>query len=429
MIYKADNSSMKYKVSSFVRKKNKNKIRLSILLYAVVLVMVPVFSHAQTLKNIYDDRYNTQKKNKDVEDRSFNTTTNISNNIRNNTLTDYNFSPLYGKIGENISEKILSLEVQALDVAFSMDEPKLFTLTIKNVSKERYTISLSDNYVQNIFIDVYDELHLPLAIPTNLIVDRNNDYVSYRSITLDPKEFLTLTIDLDDYVKITKSGVYKITGRFYPEKYIEVSQRGYSKSKSLHFIESKALLISVMNIKDLNQKYATTTDQFTDIYNDKKLITRSYSPYDVVQSALTALKNENWETFFSHIDMYELYINTISTANTFKLLTSKEKQVVITKFMKRMQNGTEVNDLYPPELFSIEKTQFTARNAEVQVSVKVPRRYSILQYRYTFILIKKNTSWKIINYKVKYLGIDSVDTVQKSLGTSTEYISPSEYSR
>jgi hypothetical protein len=92
--------------------------------------------------------------------------------------------------------------------------------------------------------------------------------------------------------------------------------------------------------------------------------------------------------------------------------------------MKRMQNGTEVNDLYPPELFSIEKTQFTARNAEVQVSVKVPRRYSILQYRYTFILIKKNTSWKIINYKVKYLGIDSVDTVQQSWDEINKYYYP-----
>ena len=97
--------------------------------------------------------------------------------------------------------------------------------------------------------------------------------------------------------------------------------------------------------------------------------------------------------------------------------------------MKRMQNGTEVNDLHPPELFSIEKTQFTSRNAEVQVSVRVPQQYSILQYRYTFILIKKNNSWKIINYKVKYLGINSVDTVQRSLGNTTDYISPSEYNQ
>lgn len=392
--------------------------------------MIPLFSYTQTLKNIYDDRYNTQRKTKDVEDRSYDTPNNISNNIMSNrSLSDYNFSPLYGKVGENISERILSLEVKALDVAFALDDPKLFTLTIKNISTERYTISLSDNYVQNIFIDVYDELHLPLTIPTNLIVDRNNDYVSYRSITLDPNEFLTLTIDLDDYVNITKSGVYKITGRFYPEKYVEISQRGFSKSKSLHFIESKALLISVMNIQDLNQTYATSTDKFTDIYNDRKLITRSYSPYDVIESALTALKNEHWDIFFSHIDLYELYINTISTASTFKLLSSQEKQVVISKFMKRMQNGTEVNDLHPPELFSIEKTQFTSRNAEVQVSVRVPQQYSILQYRYTFILIKKNNSWKIINYKVKYLGINSVDTVQRSLGNTTDYISPSEYNQ
>lgn len=339
----------------------------------------------------------------------------------NNNIIGY--SPTIKNLGQHIPDTILALSLEPKEIAYTISGAKAFLLTIKNTGSEIYTIHLSDDYVHNIFLDAYDALHLPVQSTTNLMTRRNNTSVSYRSITLYPSEFFTITIMLDDFVTINKSGVYKINVRFYPTQYIDITQQ-HIKGKAQKYIQSSPILISVVD--SVNYDTDMKSENYSDIYRRNTLITREYNPYDVIESALTALQNKQWDIFFDYVDVTELFVNSVSTRDSFNLLSVEDQKREVVQYMHRLKSGNETSDLYPPEIFSIEETRYTQYNANIVVTTKISQNYSLQLYSYKFILKKKYNGWKIIDYTVTYLGIEAYNSREKNMGNAVEYKLPGE---
>lgn len=383
---------------------------------------------------IYNSNMNQKFESTMIEDLSSinDTTTNTSNpmtdlnmNIPHDNTEAFLLQNRY--IGKDISNKNLLVELQASNVIYSLDAPKYFTLTIKNTSTEIFTINLADDYVHNIFLDVYDEIHSLVKTPSSLMIKRNSQYINYRSIALYPNEFFTLEFDIDEFVEIKTAGIYKISARFFPKKYSNIVQTDLNYTNANNYIESTTILFSLVSVDNIQENIDIETSKYTDIYKNTQLVTREYNPYDVVQDALTSLKAENWDAFFMHIDIVKLFTNSVGKKSTFDLLSVNEQQKEISEYMKRLQLGNEKEDFYPPESFDITETRYTNYNATVNVTAQILQEQATQLYKYNFILEKQTNGWKIVNYTVQFLGIEKFHTKKTGFQNNTEYVSPTDF--
>lgn len=328
-------------------------------------------------------------------------------------------------MAEDITDTRISVELQARDIIYSVNDDKFFDILITNISQNIFNIKLSDDYIFNVFFEVQNSNGTNVKIPADLMLKRNTEFVNYRSISLYPNEEIKITVDLDKYVMITDPDVYSIQVTFFPDMYKEV--RSSHTIEYNKYVISPPLLVSFVSLSDLENEITVTQKTYTDIYKDTKLIVREYNPYDIVHAALLALQNEEWDTFLSYVDIVQLYTNTNSNPNIFQLLSPSDRQIEINNFINRIKNNSEINELYPPDSFTIEETRYTNYNANIRVSTKTIVRSTIQQFVYNYILEKQNTGWKITNYTVQYVGMENYNIRNIGLGNTTEYMSPTEF--
>ena len=203
-------------------------------------------------------------------------------------------------IGENITDKQFSFTITAKDTIYTLSDSKEFTLTITNISTRAQSLVNSNDYIFNVFFNVYDELYLPVSPTLDLMKQRNTPYITNRNITLYPSEFFSITLDLNKFVDINQAGIYRINTRFYPSTY--TTQASPSKVAQA-YLESNLLLISVVSDTNINNESNFLNKDFIDIPAQRTLITREYNPYDVMQEAMNALSKKDWDTFLSHIHL------------------------------------------------------------------------------------------------------------------------------
>ncbi len=294
--------------------------------------------------------------------------------------------------GQSLNDAQLELRIEKNALAAPFVGAKTITLTIYNASPKTMRLIIAEDYRRSIGIDVFDKTEVPLPIKKTSAEEAEPS--AYKTVSIEPKNGHSFEIDLDDYVRIPIAGVYKVQARYYLNPQAETPKA---------FIASRAILIPITDFAD-NQALAPKTESNPEYEAQQTL--QKYTPDEVVKHMLGALQAAQWERYFSLIDLHSLYINTTVSNESFGTLSTLEQQAELANFKQRIINNSKnVLDIAPPDHFSIEKTYYTRRNAEITTLLYKVLGSSTTIKRFVFYLQRMQNMWKVTDYNARLVGV------------------------
>ncbi len=225
-------------------------------------------------------------------------------------------------------------------------------------------------------------------------------------------------IDINDYFMFLSVGTYKISLRYYPQFYSD-------RSLSQQYIASNSLVVSVVDFPSSTIANIPQDSLNQDPSYAERVL---YQPNEIVFYAFSALKEMSWKKFFSFLDIKRFYLNTVADNNAFSFLSSLQQRTELKKFKERIMKGKDKSDLSKIDYFSIEETQFTQNNANVEVLTQDRGDLIIVFKRYTIRLMRLYNVWKIVDYDIKVVARKTRTDKENSFGNVNNFVSPDEMS-
>lgn len=173
------------------------------------------------------------------------------------------------------------------------DEIKL-KLTMSNPvnhdNPDDVTIYLADDPRQSFGFDLRSLTGEPMP-PAEGYVSSQNERGAYRVIHLAPGQELSITVQLNDWVDLTKPGQYRLTGSFYPEM---------KDQKSMAVQADSVLDLSVL--PDTERRWEDELDMEV----RHALIRRDLDPWSIVRETLENRRDSRYNRAMLYLDFESL---------------------------------------------------------------------------------------------------------------------------
>lgn len=205
-----------------------------------------------------------------------------------------------------------------------------------------------------------------------------------RSETLYPNEQYGMEVNFDYYYENLEPGRYIIEPKFFPLTNI---------GEYFPTINGKKIQIQIVSIpyNDINDK---NNDD-----NDKTQI-EALSPYDTIDRVLASKIKEDWDVFFSYIDLKRIIVLYNDWYERLLKLPKSKQDSLIEEFKSYFKKNFEDDMLDYQIIRSIRETNTAKVVAEIYKGEKRIK----LTSRYVFELEKRNEYWIITSYEIMNLG-------------------------
>ena len=273
--------------------------------------------------------------------------------------------------GDNVTLRVELFNNSAENFTFQVAEPRHYNIkvTLKDLSgrelDDQYKFSREINSVQHVY---------------------------YRNMTIQPGEFFSFNLRLNDVVDIKEAGLYFVQLDFFP---------GFGFSKQP--VKSNIIDLSIRPDIGVSEIQRVIDDKTGEILRKEKK-----GPDAVVEYMLNALQKSEYEKYFLYLDLEKLMIKSESKRERYNRLSEAERYSMVNEYknylLNLMQTDYRTADsediIYVPLTYTINKTWYTQDHGEVLVTEKFKYEDLTEIKNYTYRLTKIDDIWMITDYIV-----------------------------
>ena len=265
---------------------------------------------------------------------------------------------------------------------YFLNSPILIKIEITNKSPNNYFFEVAENLIFTVDFKVFTSYAEQVPYSKYYILSKaTKEKVYTRTLMLTPNQSISYTVDISQWFEFKEGGIYFIQGLFYPS--IERDQVFLTKNiLNLELNPPKSFFPSEKTAKEYVQ--AKITQQ-----NLKDL-----PPYKIVEMALKARIDHNWDLYFTFFD-FDSYIIQYSKYRDIYLYASEQDRLKIIEDFKKERISEFYNDLIH---FEIKKSIIEKDKAIIYVYLEFKYKNIIEKFDGEFYLILKNQVWLISGY-------------------------------
>ncbi len=267
-------------------------------------------------------------------------------------------------------------------------------LLIQNNSMAPNTFDIADQRTFNVDFVVETLKKEILPHQEKFIIARNtNQPIFVREVRLEPGDEYNFIVDLAQYIKIDKPGLYRVTANF---------ETKVNNGKPQNTITSNTLVLSVMNSKPEEIDKEIIKEMTQEVLKKEAL-----SPDKVVEYTILARAKSQWNKFFLYLNLDRIFLNNEDRERRYKRGTEEEQITMLEEFKSDVISGNvESNMIAIPYSYEITNTTYTAKKSEVIVYTKFKYPDYTENKKYIYHLEKIDMVWYITSYEVMNLGTE-----------------------
>jgi hypothetical protein len=275
----------------------------------------------------------------------------------------------------------------------------LIKFTLENNTGRTYRFKLAQNRMFNVDFTVTTLENQPLPPARDFITERtSNQTIFYRDVVLEPGEQFSFVENVDNYVQLDESGVYRIEATFYPGLVRP------TPGQPTELRAGNALSLTVRPPLDGDELVMARIDQRTQTILQRE----DLPPDEVVAYVLEALQDRAWNRFFLYTDLEGLLLSEPSRARSYRRLGEAQRMEELETFRSRLQQlQTEPELAAIPTTFEMVRTTYTDEEATVIMDLRFANPTFVEIKRYTYSLRRDDAVWYISDYAVTNLGSES----------------------
>lgn len=274
------------------------------------------------------------------------------------------------------------------------DDPVYIKLELINNSPEAISLKIPEDRLFNTDFRVRSL--------TNRVLDHSADYrlrkgsheqLFYRELVLTPGERYGYIENLSDYIALDRPGIYQIQGLFFPE---------LASSSAVPPLESNPLTLNLRPAEGIDAMGALLDEATGQILRAHPL-----PPDETVAYMLRARQKGHWHRFMLYLDTEALFLRNPGNEARFKRISEEEQHRLLREYEEALKQESVDSDISViPLEFEIQKTEYTAREAQVWVIEKFAYPDFLEVKQYIYHLHKSGNIWYIDDYQVRNLGTE-----------------------
>ncbi len=281
----------------------------------------------------------------------------------------------------NLSSIEVFLKFENEEIYF-LGSPILIKIEITNKSPNNYFFEVAENLMFTVDFKVFTSYAEQVEYSKYYILAKaTKEKVYTRPVILSPFQSLSYTVDISQWFDFKESGYYLIQGLFYPS--IERDQVMLTKN---------VLKLELNPPKSLFPSEATAAQYVQAKKTQQNL--KDLPPYKIVEMALKARIEHNWDLYFTFFD-FDSYIIQFSKYKNIYLYASEKDRLKIIEDFKKERIAEFYNDLIH---FEIKKSIIEKDKAIIYVYLEFKYKNIIEKFEGEFYLILKNQVWLISGY-------------------------------
>lgn len=276
-------------------------------------------------------------------------------------------------------------------------EPIFVKVSITNKGSQPLRFKLANDRMFSLDFLVVNTKNKRLAHTEPWIRKRNtNQQIYFREITVETGETYAFVENVKDYITIDSPGVYMLSADFYPEL------KRLSDSSELHVGSNRLAL----EIKPSPSAAALGTLPIASVSREI-LQPQPISPDKVVCYMLTARQKSQWDQFFLYLDIERMIARDSIRSRRYKAEAEAGRMSMIDTYKHDlMQSHTDKDIAMIPVEFTVERTTYSATEAEVTVIEWFDYTSFREKKRFTYNLASRDDIWTVYNYSVENLGTE-----------------------
>ena len=265
-------------------------------------------------------------------------------------------------------------------------------VSIVNRSLEPFRFELADDKIFNLDFEVKTPGNTALEHAKEFTTARSSfQYVFFKDIELKPEEEYAYIVHLDRFIRFEERGTYTVQALFYP-----------------NLMRDNRVVPIKSNLLALDLRPRIETKELEELVEEEtgEVVTREVIPPDeVVKRTINARQQSKWARFFLYLDVRSLIRNNPEWRVRYEKLSEEQRLILEEEYKEQLrQERVDEDILVVPQEFEIEKTSYTAFEAEVSVLMRFKYPDYWERKRYTYYLTRRDGRyWMITSYGVQNL--------------------------
>lgn len=270
----------------------------------------------------------------------------------------------------------------------------LVKFTIRNDSGQTYRFRLAENRMFSVDLEVRTLSNQPLPPARQFTTERtSNQQIYYRDVALEPGEEFSFVENLASYVELERTGVFVVTGVFYPELV----------SGTPVLAASNSLSLTVQPDLGEEQMLQARIDEETGAILERAAL----PPDQVVSYTIDALGAGAWNRFFLYLDLEGLLLSNPNRARAYRRMSETDRRERLELFEDQLRDQLEDPQLSAvPTDYEMVRTTYDPDEASVIMDLSFENPTFTELKRYTYFLRRRDTVWYIYDYAVTNLGTE-----------------------
>jgi len=276
-------------------------------------------------------------------------------------------------------------------------EPIFVKVSITNKGSKPLRFKLANDRMFSIDFSVLNTKNKSLAHTEPWIRKRNtNQQIYFREITIETGETYAFVENVKDYITIESPGAYMLSANFYPEL------KRLSDSSEMHVSSNRLGL----EIKPSPSAAALGSVPIASVSREV-LQPQPISPDKVISYMLTARQKSQWDQFFLYLDIERMIARDPIRSRRYKAEAEAGRISMIDTYKHDlMQSRADKDIAMIPVEFTVERTTYSATEAEVTVIEWFDYTSFREKKRFTYNLASRDDIWTVYDYSVDNLGTE-----------------------
>jgi len=276
-------------------------------------------------------------------------------------------------------------------------EPIFVKVAITNTGAQPLRFKLANDRMFSLDFSVLSTKNKSLPHTEPWIKKRNtNQHIYFREISIETGETYSFVENLKDYITFETPGVYILSADFYPEL------KQLSDTTEVHVTSNRLGL----EIKPAPAAAALGAVPIASVSREV-LQPQPLSPDKVIAYMLSARQKSQWDQFFLYLDVERMIARDPVRNRRYKAEAESGRMSMIDTYKHDlMQARTDKDVAIIPVEFKIERTIYSATEAEVTVIEWFDYTSFREKKRFTYNLSSRDDIWTVYDYSVENLGTE-----------------------
>jgi hypothetical protein len=238
--------------------------------------------------------------------------------------------------------------------------------------------------------------NIPLSKSDSLAKKRSGSgQVFFREVVLEPGESFSFVEDMREYVELTEAGTFVCRVRFYPN---------VLKSENTDALTSNRLRLNLRPPAVLDESGIPVP---LDVETFGSAARSKMPPDEVVGWTLRARQQSQWEKFFLYMDIESMLVRNGPRQRQWRAESEEGRRRMAAHYREDLKSAVVDKDISMlPFEFTVERTVYSAENAEVTVLEKFTAGQYTEIKRFVYYLVRADGIWEIVDYTVTNIGTE-----------------------